>query len=297
MSTTAGGVALVLTNLALLPALWYAVRANLFVEFGLLSAVFMASTAFHICQASFFCFGVSLFALQVTDHLLVFLAIVHFSLYVVNASLVARTAITFVATPIILPVVVTFLHDFVSGAIAITVAVVAAAIMFVIIITINGRIYLDWKSVVIVVILMAGGIALHLVGGDFSADNNLYPALHSAWHVAAMVALLFVLDIPFGRTSVLKLWYHFLRGQNKPRTKRKAASAPRRPLFGGGADTVAIDVSPSRRHDKRQKSTKNKGGGRRKEEKRRQRRERDDALDRQDVGSGVYSLYGEVAHT
>lgn len=296
MSPTVGGVFLVLSNLALLPALWYAVRANLFVEFGLLAAVFMASTAFHICQSAFFCFGVSLFSLQVSDHLLVFLAIIHFSLYVVNASLVARTAITFVATPIILPVVVTFLHDFVSGAIAISVAVVAAAIMFVIIITINGRIYLDWKSVIIAVVLMAGGIALHLVGGDFSEDNTKYFSLHSAWHVASMIALLFVLDIPFGRTSVLKLWYYFLRTQTKSRTKRKNAAATRRPLFGG-ADTVSIDVSPRRGHDKRGKSTTSKGKAKRKDEKRRQRKERDAALDRPDDHGVVYSLYGEIAHT
>ena len=140
---------------------------------------------------------------------------------------------------------------------------------------------------------------LHVVGGDFEPGvNKLYPILHSVWHLLALASLYFVLDIPYSRTSVLKVWHYLMLGdmnnRSKPKGKRRIIQP--RSLFGDvEAADVAIDVAPKRR-DRRAKPVKGSDRARRKEEKRRQRRERDAALD-DHSGTMVYGLYGDFLHT
>lgn len=295
MTTTAAAVFLVITNLALFPALYYSAVAGLFVELGLLLGVFVASTAFHICQVQWFCFGVSLFSLQVTDHTLVYVTVIYLSLYFVNTPLVSRVGVTLFTLPIIQPVIITFLHEFVSGALAVAIAAVAAMVALIVILSVYGHVYFDWRSVLVAAILVAGGIVLHVVGGDFSPNNNAYGAAHSVWHVLAMVAIYFILDIPYSQTSVLKFWHLIVHGKHKPKAKRKMAKQRREDY-----DAITIDVVESMSSKSKVKSKVKRDRSRKKREKKRQRRARDDAVGqsaRYAGGGVVYAWDGEVIPT
>ena len=49
------GIFLVGTNIALLPAIGYAIYLNLVPEIAILSVVFVVSVVYHLCQVGFIC--------------------------------------------------------------------------------------------------------------------------------------------------------------------------------------------------------------------------------------------------
>jgi hypothetical protein len=237
--SAAAAVGLVLSNLFLGPAIGYAWVRRLAVETAVLIAVFVASTTFHTCQVGWFCWGVTLPALQLTDHFTVYAAIVYFSLYFVGTRQRERTAVTVAVIPVLLPVIASYLDSIVSGVVVIAIAAVVALVAAVVILWSQGVIFMDARSVLVAVVLLAAGVVFHVVGGDFGEDSD-YPWAHTAWHVLAMLALLFVLDIPYEETSVLKIWRAFRLKyvDGEPYNRRTLADAGGRSaaLVGGSDD-------------------------------------------------------------
>lgn len=227
---------LVLSNVAIFPAIFYAYYVRqLVAETALLLAVMAVSTAFHLCQVEWFCFGVDLHALQVTDHFMVYTALVWFSLYFAGAAERARTAITIATMAIMLPVILTFIGSWLSGGIIIAITLVLSVVVLTYAIHVNGGPPVAWGAFVVAMGLMAAGVFLHVFGGDFGPDNWKYPVAHSVWHVLSMLALYYVLGIPYRDDNALRHAYcttgdHSTRIRGSVAKKRRTRPRVTRPV-------------------------------------------------------------------
>lgn len=198
-------VALVFSNVAILPAIFYAYWKQLYPETAVLTAVLAASTAFHVCQVGWFCFGVGVEALQVTDHFMVYTALVWFSLYFAGAAERARTSITIGTMAVMLPVIVAFIGSWVSGAIIIAIVIVLTVATLVYVFSVHGAgPPVAWGAFVVALFLLGLGVVLHVFGGDYGDENWKYPLAHSIWHILSMLSLYYVVGIPYHDANALK---------------------------------------------------------------------------------------------
>lgn len=231
---------LVLSNVAIVPAIAYAYWRRLFPETAVLCAVLAASTAFHVCQVGWFCFGVGVDALQVTDHFMVYSALVWFSLYFAGASERARTSITIAAMAVILPVIVAFIGSWMSGAVIVAIVLVltVATLMYVFSVHGDGP-AVAWGAFIVALGLLGLGVLLHVFGGDFGDENWKYPVAHSVWHVLSMLSLYYVLGIPFRDNSALKN-FHGIDGRTGGKKPKRRPNGGDIALSVVGAAAVGI---------------------------------------------------------
>ena len=272
------GIALVLSNLAIVPAIWLTYRKMLYVETTILLVVLAASTAFHVCQVGWFCFGVEPHALQITDHFSVYTALIWFSLYWVEAPERTRTALTVATMIVSLPVIITFIGTLASGAFVIALAIVITLSALACVVSANGGLFINCGAFAAAVILLGVGVVLHVVGGDFGDENWKYPVAHSLWHVFAMLALFFVVAIPYPDGAAVHAWrspgdHSRVKGARRTR----ASPPPPHSLLpssstvvsigaGAGANTgsrrvASLSVTPVSPPPRRTKRTKRKKGG------------------------------------
>lgn len=200
-------VALVLSNLAVVPAGVLAYWRGYVVELTILVLSFTISTAFHMCQVGWFCFGLELHGLQLGDHFMVYWALVWFSLYWVGAAERLRMALTIAAMGVSLPVIATFIGTWIPGAFVVGVTIVLALIVLAIALKLYGGPPVNWKAFAAALVLLGVGVFLHVMGGDFGSENWKYPIAHSLWHMFAYFALYFILAIPFKDLSKGHAWY------------------------------------------------------------------------------------------
>lgn len=81
------GICLVVSNIALLPAIFYAKYLSLVPEFSILAIVFFVSSFYHLCQAGFVCIlGIDFTTFRLADHFFVYSALVWIVLYFFVAS-------------------------------------------------------------------------------------------------------------------------------------------------------------------------------------------------------------------
>ena len=243
MVTVGLAIALVLSNLAIVPAIWLAYRKMLYVETTILLVVMAASTVFHVCQVGWFCFGVEPHALQITDHFAVYTALIWFSLYWVGAAERTRTALTIATMILALPVIITFIGTLVSGAFVIALAIVITLSALACIVSANGGLVINCGAFAATVILLGLGVVLHVVGGDFGGDNWKYPIAHTLWHVFAMVALFFVVAIPYPTKTDGTNWLTEVNGKGKGKGKRAVRTATPPPSLLPSSSMVTIGAS------------------------------------------------------
>ncbi len=95
------GICLVVSNIALLPAIIYAKQKSLVPEFSILAIVFFVSSFYHLCQAGFVCIlGIDFTTLRLADHFFVYSALVWIVLYFFVAShgIIATTNLHTIST-------------------------------------------------------------------------------------------------------------------------------------------------------------------------------------------------------
>ena len=189
------GMALVLSHFAALPALVYLGWMGLVSELAVLSTCVAVSTAYHMCQVGWFCFGVDLIALQISDHFLVFFAFVWMLMYSSGAPERIRATVTIVIMGPTLPVIISHLDSWVAGAMAVGLGIAAFFIAFIAYAWIRGGVTVKWRAFGVALALILIGIRLHINSGDFSSSNVIYPMAHTVWHVLAFGALYFASKI------------------------------------------------------------------------------------------------------
>jgi hypothetical protein len=195
---------LVVSNLAIAPAIVYAFALRLIPETALLVSVFVASTAFHVCQVGWFCFGVGVRDLQVADHFMVYTALVWFTLYFCGVAERPRTGITIGLFPLLIVVIGHFTGTMVDGAVVVALTVAIALVALTCAFHNYGGLPIEWGAFAVATSLLAAGVFLHVYGGDFGDDDNAYyPIAHSVWHVLSMLSLFYILGIPFRGSNAL----------------------------------------------------------------------------------------------
>jgi len=224
MNIAAGlAAALVFSHLAAIPALIYLVWRGLIVETTVLATAVVVSTLYHLCQVGWVCFGLDLHALQVSDHFMVFFALVWFLLYAAGSTERIRAAVTIAVMGISLPFIISNLDSWVGGAVVTGVAIVAFIATFIAYASVRKAIQVEWRAFAVSLFLILAGVVLHVYGGDYGPLNTIYPVAHSVWHVLAFLSLYYIVMIPFTSTSILteNAW------QKKHQLKRRVRQLPR----------------------------------------------------------------------
>jgi hypothetical protein len=206
MSSDPTGLFLVISNIAAIPAIVYALYRCLFPEATLIIIIAIVSFFYHMCQSDYWCLVSSdcqnkadFVIMQMMDEFFVFVVIIWFILYFFEIRLRYRIVLTFIIQTIIFIPIVRNVYILIFE---------AAIIGGIIIISIIILIFLSKKSIsfyifstIVAIILIVVGFSLFIVAGD--PDDSLYPWLHSVWHILLFIAILFVLDMKYGKTDTL----------------------------------------------------------------------------------------------
>ncbi len=198
--TVLEGVALVASNLALVPAVYYAVRWHLIPEVAVLAVVLAVSTFYHLCQAGFVCaLGIGFRTFQLADHFFVYGGLLWVVLFFLGLRLRFRFSILIVAQAFAFPLLVEFSHRWWFSLLVIAVVTVVALLL----IAFSAADVRDFSAAnfVAAAVLVLAGFALHLLAGDPPEPDGdrsnaaRYAWLHSLWHVLAMLAVYYALDL------------------------------------------------------------------------------------------------------
>lgn len=198
--TYADGLALILSNLAMLPAIIVSFYYSLLPEAFVLIVLLFVSSIYHLCQSGFLCIY-SFTSLQVADHFYVYSILIWITLYFVGLNLQCKFIIFFVIQAALLPAVMIYLHSWILTGVVIAVLVVVALVVLGFFI--KDFPVIDWLDIIIVFILLGGGFSLHYVSGDPGSPN--YPAGHSMWHILSMLAIFFIIECKEGNSMVSRL--------------------------------------------------------------------------------------------
>ncbi len=236
------GAFLVLTNLALVPALAYCARRWLFPELAILSVVFLASSTYHMCQAGFVCLlDVGFSAFQLSDHFWVFSALLWVVLFFVGLGLEYRFVILVLSQLLLLLLILEFGHDKFFSAVVIGGIVLIAFLLLAFI----GRAVPDISvaNLVVALLLIGGGFVLFLLAGDPAHEGNPgdpnYGPFHSAWHVLIMLAVYPALDLRIKDGVIERFAQVMLHGSFEPRKRRPFYIAKKRALVTVRAGKVS----------------------------------------------------------
>lgn len=199
METSAvAGLALILSNLALVPAIIYAAYKQYVTELVFLVLLFTSSTTYHICQADFGCVF-TMRALQTTDHFMVYSTLVWITLFFLRLPLVTRICLLIIAQVPLLPALVDFLDNWWIAVALVGYLVLIGIISMVVMKRFPTTNLIDFY---VAVLLLGVGFFLHVFAGTPGSEN--YGTLHTVWHVLAMLALFFVLLLHEPRSFIEK---------------------------------------------------------------------------------------------
>jgi hypothetical protein len=204
------GIALILTNLALIPAIVLAIVYRLFPEVVVMTVLMFTSSMYHICQSGFYC--IYLFdSLQVSDHFYVYSTLIWMTFWFVGLKLKFRFILFFIIQSALLPAIISYLHSWLLTGILIAALVVI--VLLILSISFENFPKLDWLDVLVVIGLLGGGFYLHVYAGE--PGSQTYPVAHSIWHVLSMISLFFVIEIKEGSSFVAKAIRRFRRNVRK----------------------------------------------------------------------------------
>lgn len=199
------GLFLILSNLAAIPAVVYAIYLWLLPEAAILGVAATISTMYHICQTGYGCIvrstcpGTHSYStMQSSDEFFVFTALIWFIMYFFQVRQNYRAATIFIAQAIIfLPVVVQFEVFIFLGSVAGAVALLAciAVVLF-----LRGRMFEFYMvGALVALVLLVVAFTLFVVAGEPGTEKYTY--LHSTWHILVFFAAFFVIDIKHGITD------------------------------------------------------------------------------------------------
>lgn len=204
---TNGELYLILSNIAMLPAIIYAWFRRLYAETALLITVATVSFLYHACQGNFFCivretsFGEQKFViLQNTDEFFVNITIIWFVMYFLNVPRDVEFAVVFTIAPILLISILSNTANtlyILIGAIS-----VAGIVAFSYSLILNRKFRFSYIPAFIALFLLIGGSLFFYFANDPGTSDN-YSSFHATWHVLLMLAVAFVLHTRYGPHHVV----------------------------------------------------------------------------------------------
>lgn len=191
------GLALILSNLFIIPAVASAIRHKLYAMAMVLGVMWYKSSEYHLCQADIACtfpFDV----LQITDHFFVYNTLIWVSLYLIQVSFEARFILFALSQAIILPFVMTSLHNWWLG------GGIVVGLLFLFVASLI--LWFRWKpktsfiDLFVSLGLIGAGLYFHIDGGE--PGETKYPLYHSIWHAFAMVSIFLAIELTEGKGAI-----------------------------------------------------------------------------------------------
>lgn len=202
------GLFLVLSNLALIPAVIYCLAKKKWVLCIIFSRLLLVSTFYHICQAGYYCFSVTLEALRTSDHFFVYMSLTWLVLYLLGLPIVLKLIVSIVVEMIALPALVAYIDSWwVLGTILIMLAAVILITMAIRFAKSPARLKklmrIDILDTIMAVTLISLGFVFHILAGE--PGSYRYGWAHALWHVFAMLGMFFVLEMKDGKDLINKI--------------------------------------------------------------------------------------------
>jgi hypothetical protein len=191
------GLTLVISNFSISMAVAKAVRSRYYMEACILAILFFASTAYHMCQAQFFCI-VDVENHQIMDHFFVYSTLVWMALFLIDTQIIPKVCVFVIAQSILLPTVIKWVH---SWAVPGTLIVIMLLIM-IIIVSYKKSVKFDTLDLVAALVLVLAGSFFFVWAGE--PGEPRYPYAHSLWHDFSMTSLYFVIEIRDGQSVIYK---------------------------------------------------------------------------------------------
>ena len=176
---------LVLSNLVLLPLIFYCIRNRWAVETVLLTILFYISSSYHICQTTDVCV-LTLEAHRYADYISVYSTTVWMILLLLRLEFVTHVCVFILVQSLLTSCV---LHYGTSFSAVIPLGVTLLLVCSLRVLRVKEKI-IDIRSVFFSSLIAFSGIFLFLIGGSY--DSLLYPATHSVWHLYGMPLLFYV---------------------------------------------------------------------------------------------------------
>lgn len=188
------GIFLVISNLALIPAIDFALVRGQVSEMSIFIALLVTSSIYHLCQAGFLCLF-TMSSLQMCDHFFVYGTILWMTLYFFDISFLYRFSVLILAQVLLLPSIISYSTTegndwYIILALVIFLVVFA---FYAMVLYLDGLPRIDWKDFLVAVILIAIGLVLFVFAGEPGSPH--YAILHSFWHIFVMVGIYFILEL------------------------------------------------------------------------------------------------------
>ncbi len=198
---------LILSNVAIIPAILYSYVKRLWPETTLLTTVGIVSFLYHSCQANFYCIvrdmcpGKTKYTtLQNSDEFFVNITIIWFIMYFMRLPRNLSIAVVFAAAPVFLISIFTHGPDLLF--ILVGVILISGFSSIIYSILLYRHIKFSYPSAVIALIFLIIGFTIFYIGGDPDKPQN-YGTYHSIWHILLMIAVFFVLKTRYGTKYVI----------------------------------------------------------------------------------------------
>jgi len=190
-SSPIAGYFLVLSNAAIAPALFVAIKRKLYPEAAVLFTLAMVSSPYHFCQIGAVCVF-PFESVQLSDHFFVYSSLLWMSLYFSDTTLEERFCMFFMLQGLLLPSVIRYVstNSWLLSAVVIGGAAISA--LFVMGFMHRRAPKFGVADLIASAMFIGVGLFFHIYAGEPGGDN--YGWAHSLWHCFVMVAIYFVLE-------------------------------------------------------------------------------------------------------
>lgn len=220
-------LALLLSNLALVPAIYLAFHYKLIPEASLMLVVFIASVVYHLCQVNFVCIlGLKFATLQFMDNFFVYSLLTWIILYFIGLNLKERFSIFVWFQIFVFPLILEFVNTWWLAALFIIFLVFVVLFLILLVLRKMPRFHHGVFAVGLLLVIV--GFGFHIIGGEPSQPKNTvtpeaehYAIYHSIWHILVMLGIYFAIDLKHGKSWVAKKFSKWGRWVNKRRRVRK----------------------------------------------------------------------------
>ncbi len=226
-SAFAADVFLLVSHLAIVPALVYAMRLGAYAEAAILLRMALVSVVYHTCQVGAVCvLPAGLPALRMLDHFVVYDTLVWFVLYFLGLPLLWRVVVTLLLQAIVLPTLLLWMDRW--WYVGIPLAAIAVVVLAWLAMRWRALPHRRLSDVLAALALFAVGAALFAIGGEPDPDDPLYGWTHAAWHALVLSVPYFVLDSYEGRGRVTRALglARWCAGRSRDRALWQAATSP-----------------------------------------------------------------------
>ena len=233
-------LALVLSNLALVPAIYLAFKYRLLPEANLMLVVFVGSILYHLCQVNFVCvLELEFKTLQLMDNFFVYSLLTWIILWFIGLKLEERFIVFVWFQLFQLPLILDFVNTWWLASLFIIFLVFVT--VFLVLLVLKQMPQFHRGVFFFGLLLVLVGFGFHIIGGEPSQPKNTvtpevehYAIYHSIWHIFSMLGIYFAIDLKQGKSWLAKRFSkigrwakaHKKKSQKKTPKKRVKQSSP-----------------------------------------------------------------------